>query len=363
VTDLELLALHRAMIEIPSLSGDEGALCGALIEWLSDRGFVARRLGNNVFAAVGSGPTIALNSHLDTVPASSGWTRDPHQAVVVDGKVHGLGSNDAKAAAACMVAAFARLAPEVARLGIRLLLTLSAEEEVGGRGSEILVPELDRLGLAPEAVIVGEPTGLDIAIAQKGLLVLELRTEGRACHAAHGRFLDVPNALSRLARGLVALEAVEFGGPHPLLGPVTVEPTMVKGGIARNMIPPEASCLIDVRTNPTPDQRATYAKLAAVVAEGELVLISERLRPYEIDVAHPLLAAARSARPQAALFGSRGLSDLVFFHAPGIKVGPGRTERSHTPDEFVFESEVIEGAQFYERAVRAWAASLQGAPA
>lgn len=361
MTDPELLALHRAMVEIPSLSRGEDALCEAVIGWLGRLGIPVERFGNNLFTAAGRGPTLALNSHLDTVPPSPGWTREPHRASVEAGRVYGLGSNDAKASAAAMIAAFVRLAPQVEQVGVRLLLTLSAEEEVGGRGSEALVPELERRGLAPEAVIVGEPTDLEIAVAQKGLLVLELRAEGRACHAAHGRSLDAPNALRRLARDLVALDAVEFGEPHPLLGPITVEPTMAKGGIARNMIPPEATCVIDVRTNPAPDQRATYARLAAAVCEGELVLVSDRLRPYEIDLAHPLLAAARAVRPQAAVFGSRGLSDLQFFGVPGLKVGPGKTERSHTPDEFVLEEEILAGARFYEDVVRAWAASAKEA--
>ncbi len=358
--DDELLALHRGLVATPSLSGEEDAACALVAAFLARHGAEPQRVGNNVVALCGAGPVVCLNSHLDTVPASPAWTRPPHEPAVVDGRVYGLGSNDAKASVAAMLAAFVRLAPDAPRLGVRVMVALTAQEEVGGKGAEALVPELARRGLAPAGVIVGEPTGLDVAIAQKGLLVLELHGRGQACHAANGRALGATNAIRALARDLLALDGVEFGPPHPTLGPVTLEPTIVKGGTARNMVPGEATCLLDVRTNPRPDQRETYERLRAAVGGGELVLVSERLRPYEIDAAHPLVAAAAEARPEARLYGSRGLSDLVFWDAPGIKAGPGLTERSHTPDEFVLESEILAGARFYEAAVRAFAGRVRG---
>ena len=210
-------------------------------------------------------------------------------------------------------------------------------------------------------MIVGEPTGLDIAIAQKGLLVLELIARGQSCHAAHGRALGATNAIHALARDLVALSSVSPGPAHPDLGPVTVEPTVIQGGAARNMVPGEASCVLDVRVNPEPGAAEVLAVLRAAV-EGELRVLSDRLHPCAIDAGHPPVQAALRARPQAKLFGSRGLSDLVFFRGiPGIKAGPGRTERSHTPDEYVLESEILEGARFYERAVRECAGRISAA--
>jgi acetylornithine deacetylase len=273
--------------------------------------------------------------------------------------VYGLGSNDAKASVAAMVAAFLRLREKESALKCRVMLTLVVEEETGGKsgkGTELLLAELGRRGLMPQAVLVGEPTGLDLAVAQKGLLVLEMRAEGQACHAAHGRALGAVNAVRKLARDLMAIDRVDLGPPHPRLGPVTVEPTVIAGGTARNMIPAEASCFLDVRTNPQPDQAATAALLRSVL-QGELRVVSDRLSPCEIDPNHLLVRAAQRARPSAALFGSRGLSDMVFFAQAGIpalKVGPGETERSHTPDEFVLESEVLAGGRFYEDAALAF---------
>ena len=345
MTDAELLELHRTIVEIPSVSGDEAHLADHLDRVLRARGAETRRFGGNLVAMRGSGPVICLYSHLDTVPPCPGWTRPPHRAVVEDGRVYGLGANDAKASVAAMVAAFLRSE------GGSVLLALTVEEETGGRGAEELVPALRRSGLTPSAVLVGEPTGLDAAIGQKGLLILELIAQGDACHAANARALGARNAIRSLARDLVAVEGVDLGPADPLLGPVTMEPTVVRGGTARNAVPAEASCVLDVRINPGTDAAALIRTLRGAVG-GEVKLLSDRLRPRGIDPAHPLVDAVRRARPEARLIGSSGLSDLVFFEGiPGVKIGPGRTERSHTPDEFVLESEILEGARFYERAV------------
>lgn len=354
--DAALLALHREIVAVPSVSGAEGPLVEHLLRWLAGRGAGAERIGDNLVARFGEAPFFCLNSHLDTVPAAPGWSRPPHEVTVIDGRVHGLGANDAKASVAAMIAAFLRLGARVDAGAGGVLLTLVAQEEVGGKGTEALLPELDRRGLLPAAAVIGEPTALEVAIAQKGLLVLELHAAGDACHAAHGRALGARNAIRVLARDLVAIEGVGLGAEHPLLGLPTLEPTLVEGGSARNAVPAKASCLLDVRINPEPGPGATAERLRAAVA-GELRVVSDRLRPVEIDAAHPLVRAALAARPGAATFGSRGVSDWVFFGAagiPAIKCGPGITERSHTVDEFVLEREIVEGAQFYERLALAW---------
>lgn len=354
MTDAELLALHRDLVATPSVSHEEGPLADRVEAFLAERGCAPRRLGDNVFAAFGEGPVLCLNSHLDTVPPAEGWTRDPHAPVLEDGRLYGLGANDAKASVAAMIAAFLRLKAS-GFTGATVLLTLVPEEETGGRGTEALLPELARLGLSPDAAVVGEPTGLDVAVAQKGLLILELVARGDACHAANRKALGATNALSVLARDLVALEGVDLGAPHPSLGEATLEPTMASAGTAKNAVPGEARAVLDVRTNPEPGTDALLERIGAAV-DGEVRVLSRRLVPTEIAPEHPLVLAARDARPEATLFGSRGLSDLVFFAGvPGVKVGPGRTERSHTPDEYVLVDEVVAGARFYERLVRAYA--------
>lgn len=356
--DAALLALHREIVATPSISGSERQLSDLLTARLSGWGFSVDRIGDNLVVRQGEGPVLCLCSHLDTVPASPQWTRPAHDAVSVDGKVYGLGSNDAKASVSAMIAAFVRRAVREPAPRSTLVLALTVQEETGGKGAEVVAPSLGERGLAPTAVIIGEPTGLDVAIAQKGLLILEVRASGRACHAAHGRALAAPNAIRRLAQDLVAIEGIDLGPDHPLLGPITLEPTIVAGGTARNMIPAAASAVLDIRTNPGVLTGKIVDRLSAAVS-GEIAVLSERLQPCEIAPDHPLVRAALGARPGASAFGSRGVSDWVFFRGvPGIKVGPGMTERSHTADEFVLESELIEGARFYERTILAYEGAL-----
>jgi len=153
----------------------------------------------------------------------------------------------------------------------------------------------------------------------------------------------------------VALERVDFGAEHPRLGPITVEPTQLRGGTARNVVPGEAAAVLDVRTTPALSRREIVERIARTVA-GEVRVLSDRLVPRETAESAPLVAAARHARPEAQIRGSATLSDMVFMEGiPAVKCGPGRSERSHTPDEYVLESEILDGARFYTRLVRAYA--------
>jgi acetylornithine deacetylase len=370
LTDAELLALHRELVAIPSVSREEDRISAFVADFLSSKGMAVERQGNNIFALSSpdstDGKLICFNSHLDTVPPAPGWKREPHKPVIEDAldgrRIYGLGSNDAKASVAAMITAFVRIASDKSKKNPRLLLALTAQEEVGGKGAEALIPELKRRGLTPDAAIVGEPTELNIATAQKGLLILELVAKGQACHAAHRKKIGAPNAIRILAKDLTVLdEAVEAGAlgrAHKLLGETTFEPTMVSGGTARNMNPAESACYIDIRVNPNPPVDVV-ATLRSKLKGSELKVFSDRLKPYEISEAHPFVAAAlnaaRTIKSDACTFGSRGLSDLVFFDGvAAVKAGPGVTERSHTADEFVLEKEILEGARFYEQLARSY---------
>jgi acetylornithine deacetylase len=354
----EILALHQAITAIRSVSGEERELADFLAGWWQRRGFAPQRLGNSLLlvaeqAKPAGAPLLLFDTHLDTVPPGPGWTRDPWDARPVEGRVHGLGANDAKAAVAGMMAAFAAFA--ALDLPFTLALALVEGEETRGTGTEAVLAELARQGRRPAAAVIGEPTGLDLAIAQKGLLVLELVTSGEACHAAHARALGAANAARRLAHDLVALEGVDFGPPHLLLGAVTLEPTQLRGGVARNVVPAEAAAVLDVRTTPVLAAAEVVERIRRVVG-GEVRVLSDRLAPCETSVAAAVVEAARRVRPEARLYGSATLSDMVFMAGiPAVKCGPGSSERSHTADEFVWESEVVEGARFYTRLIGRYA--------
>jgi acetylornithine deacetylase len=359
--DREILALHAAITGTPSVSGDEGRLAGLLGERLARHGVAPARLGSSLLATLGSGPLLLLDTHLDTVPPGPGWTRDPWEVRREGERIHGLGANDAKASVAAMVAAF--LAFREADLPFTLALALVEAEETRGTGTEAVLAELARRGLKAAAAVVGEPTDLDVAVAQKGLMVLELVARGDACHAAHARALGAANAARRLARDLVALEAVDLGPEHPWLGPVTLEPTALRAGTARNVVPAEASAVLDVRTTPAVAPGVVVERVARAV-ESEVRVLSDRLLPRETEEGSALVAAALAARPAARLYGSSTLSDLVFMDGiPAIKCGPGSSARSHTADEFVLASEILDGARFYARLVGAWAEAALGSGA
>ena len=365
----QLLALHRDLVATPSVSGDEVAIVSRLFSFLQDRGAAVELVGGSLVAWTGKAPVkgdvesvalVVLNTHVDTVPPAPGWTREPLQAVSEAGKVFGLGANDAKASVAAMVGAF--LAVSEVDLPFALALMLVRGEETKSVGTAEVVAEFNRRGLVPAMAVVGEPTGLDFAVAQKGLLVLELVARGEAAHAAHARTLGARNAIVALARDLAAIAAlsVQDGGPlDPYLGRATVEPTVVSGGSARNVVPAEARAVLDCRTVPAEAPEALLARLRAVV-ESELVVLSDRLVPVATDASSALVAAALRARPEARLYGSATLSDLTFFRGiPALKVGPGESERSHRPDEFVHEDEIVAGAQFYERLLLELAAEME----
>ncbi len=361
---VELLALHRRMVETPSVSGGEATLAGWLENLLWERlqplGIVPRRLGDTLLAiagataeggeAAGQRPLLLLDSHLDTVPPGEGWSRDPFIATVVEGRVHGLGSNDAKASGAAMMAAFLALAG--ARLPFALGLALVEGEETRGVGTQRVLADLAARGVPLLGAVFGEPTALDIATAQKGLLVLELVACGQGCHAAHATALEAENAALVLARDLLSLAAAELAPHHPRLGATTLQPTVVRAGTARNVVPAEATAVLDVRTTPAATHDQVVASVRARVA-SEVRVLSSRLEPRETPEDALVVRAAQQARPQARLYGSPTLSDLVHvIGAPAIKCGPGRSERSHTPDEWVGEEEVIAGADFYVALVR-----------
>ena len=381
----EVLALHRAIVAIRSVSGEEAELAGYLEKWFRRRGFCPLRLGNSLLvlppaslrlaagggaaggatgraaaaaAAVAAGvpPLLLLDTHLDTVPPVAAWSRDPWDSRPVGGRVFGLGANDAKAAVAGMIAAFVAFA-EV-ELPFTLALALVEAEETRGTGTEAVLAELDRLGRRPAAAVIGEPTGLDLAIAQKGLLVLELLERGDACHAANARALGAANAARRLAHDLVAIEGVDLGPPHARLGAMTVEPTQLHAGVARNVVPGEATAILDVRTTPALPAAEVVERLRRSLG-GELRVLSDRLQPRETTPAAAVVEAARRVRPEARLYGSATLSDLVFMDGiPALKCGPGLSERSHTADEFVLEAEVVDGARFYTRLIGSFAEVL-----
>jgi len=344
----------KQLISVPSLSGEEAELAQLVLDLARSWGLSAETAGRNLVIRVGSddGPRLLLNSHLDTVAAVAGWPHDPFTPREEEGRISGLGANDAKGCVTAMLCAVARLGGR--ELSGQVVLALTVDEEIGGGGDglEKLIDHLGRL----DAAVIGEPTNLDICCAQKGLLILEVETTGVARHAAHAHRLPGPNAIQDAARAVAALDGWSPGADHPLLGPVTCHVTTIEGGTRRNVIPDRCVFCLDIRTVDD-DAIGDIVDKVRSITNAEVRVRSDRLRSFSTDPDSVISHAARRARPSSEIIGSATLSDAVWTrHLPTVKVGPGQTERSHTAGEWVTRSELEAGVVFYARLIEEYLA-------
>jgi len=340
------IALLEALVAIPSVSGEEEAIARYVESTVRSWGLEVVRddVAVRVEVGGGPGPTLALVSHLDVVPPGKGWTREPFAPTLEGSRLYGRGSGDAKASVAAMLCAAKDVAdgggPDVGRL----LVLLGYGEETKHTTMEQAVETAGPIA----AAVVGEPTNLEFAVAQRGLMMVDLLAEGDQRHAGYAAADgDFRNAALVLARDLLKLDGLFAERSHPVLGHTTATPTMLDAGVSRNVTPPVAKAILDIRS--TPDW--THDEVAHVLRESlasNVVVTSQRLVPCETPAGSRLLAAARRVRPHAGTFGSPTCSDWVFLrHVDAVKCGPGTSRRSHTPDEYVDLPEVTEARAFY----------------
>ena len=337
-------------VAIPSVSGSEGPLSDVVCAELAQAGIPTRRQGNNVWCEVGDAqrPRLLLNSHLDTVPPAHGWSQDPWQPQFGDGRVVGLGANDAKGCVTAMMGAVLAATERLARgehLGGTVVLALTAEEETSGKGLGTILDSLAPL----DGALVGEPTGLVPMIAQRGLLILRGVARGRSGHPANTPPDSANNAILAAARDLARLPDFDWGLSHPLLGRCHAHVTKIGGGVALNVVPDECEFYLDIRTTPGETHQGLYERLRAAL-KSELHVRSERLVAVETRANEPIVSAIRRALPGAQPSGSPAMSDMVYLQGiPSVKIGPGQSVRSHTPDEYITEQELADGAAAYTR--------------
>ncbi|MBL9089247.1 MAG: M20/M25/M40 family metallo-hydrolase [Planctomycetia bacterium] len=346
VADRPVVALLRSLVRIPSESGREEGVRDAVAAWLRARGVPVTVTGRNVVVvlegAAGSDPARGLLfcSHYDTVPVGPGWTRpDPVDGALEDGKVFGRGSNDAKASIAAMMCVAAGV--DRARLAGRLVFAFVCDEETGGQGLEAVAPTLPPIS----AAVIGEPTGLDVSPGQRGLLRAYVHETGRSCHAS--RPWEGVNALEAAARDVLAIRGIEMPEEHPLFGRATLAPTMLAAGTKPNVIPGAATITLDGRSTPAWDNDRMVAALTARL-EGRVEVKSKRFVPIETPVTAEIVVAAAAASPTHRVRGFQGVSDLLFVrHVPGVVMGPGTSEASHAPDEWVAVAQVEAAERAY----------------
>lgn len=346
--------LLRELIAIPSISGQETDLAVFVQETARRWGLDVVRDNHGVRVEVrgwGAGPTIALASHLDVVPPGAGWTRDPFTPAIEGTRLYGRGSGDAKASVAAMLYAARDIVDSGGMDAGRLLVLLGYAEETKNTTMGGAVEEAGEI----DAAVIGEPTGLDIAIAQRGLLMVDLLAQGDQRHAAYAGGDDgFTNAVQLLARDLIKLDSVFQARTHPVLGKAIATATMVEAGVSRNITPPVARAVLDIRSTPDWTHEELASELRATLT-SDVIVTSRRLTPCETPAGSRLLATASRLRPDAAHFGSPTCSDWVFFgDRDAIKCGPGTSRRSHTADEYVDIPEVTAARAFYGELVRAY---------
>lgn len=338
--------LLQELVHIPSESGQEDAIVTRLEQVFSSLGWSAVRNGRNLHAFLGDGgPMLLLNSHTDTVPVGENWTQ-PALGAAADGKIYGRGSNDAKGCLTAMILGAASAFGDRAPRG-RVCVAATCEEEINGQGLAKLISELPK----PDAAVVGEPTGLQPAVAQKGLIVLEITAKGRSAHVAWGEGV---NAIEIAAKDVLALSKLKFERSHSVLGKTTLSVAQIQGGTRHNVVPDRCKIVVDIRTTPSYSPEEVIEQVKKAV-KGDVVVRSQRLQAVATDEAHPIVQAALAANPGAKPWGSPGLSDWVFLKGiPTVKVGPGDSRRSHTPDEYLEIKELEAGVAFYERLIRSY---------
>ncbi len=338
------IALTIRLVETPSVSGGEAAIVGFIHEGLRGLGIEAELHGRNAWCVIDGarpGPrTLLLQAHVDTVPPTDAWTGDPWRVKRADGRLRGLGTNDTKGGAAAMLCVIAEMARTRDFAG-RLVFAATCDEETGGEGLEVLRPELPPL----TGAVIAEPTRLRAATAQRGLMRVVVRCDGRSAHAA--RPWQGENAIHLATADIAALCAIDASPPHALLGPSTLTPTLIEGGVKPNVVPPTCRFTIDVRPTPDHDNDWWEHRIRAVLT-SEIEVMKKRLTPVETPTADPLVQAALAATATDEPVPFGGMSDLWHVRdVAGVVLGPGRPEQSHQADEWVEESQVLRAVEVY----------------
>lgn len=335
------LELLQKLIRIPSFSKEEEQTASAIDLFLQDRGIKTHRKNNNVWAFNQyfdtAKPTILLNSHHDTVLPNPGYTRDPFAADIEDGKLYGLGSNDAGGCLVSLMAVFLHFYGQE-NLKYNLCLAATAEEEISGKnGIELIIPELGQLDFA----IVGEPTLMQLAIAERGLMVLDCIVHGKAGHAARE---EGDNAIYKALPDIEWFRTYEFAKKSALFGPIKMSVTIIEAGSQHNVVPATCKFTVDVRVTDA-YRNEEVLKIIQQNVGCDVIPRSTRLKSSSISTDHPIVKAGIALGRET--YGSPTTSDQALLDIPSLKIGPGDSARSHMADEYIYVDEVKEGIALY----------------
>lgn len=337
----DAVELLKKLIATPSVSRNEKDAADIMEQTIRSYGFEPQREANNLWIIDShydeSRPTLLLNAHIDTVKPVTSWSRDPFSPDVEDGVLYGLGSNDCGGGLCALLQIFRMLTEKPQ--SYNLIYLASAEEEVSGKdGITRALPLLPHIDLA----IVGEPTGMNPAVAEKGLMVLDVIAHGKSGHAARNEGV---NAIYEALDDMRWIRDYKFEKVSEFLGPTKMTLTVVNAGTQHNVIPDKCTMLVDIRTNEFYDNEEVYEFIRQHL-KSEVKAHSFRLKSSRIDPEHPLIrkCVAMGMKP----FGSPTLSDQALMHFPSFKLGPGESSRSHSANEFIRISEIRDAIAKYE---------------
>ncbi len=337
----DAVELLKKLIATPSVSRNEKDAADIMEQTIRSYGFEPQREANNLWIIDPhydeSRPTLLLNAHIDTVKPVASWSRDPFSPDVEDGVLYGLGSNDCGGGLCSLLQIFRMLTEKPQ--SYNLIYLASAEEEVSGKdGITRALPLLPHINLA----IVGEPTGMNPAVAEKGLMVLDVIAHGKSGHAARNEGV---NAIYEALDDMRWIRDYKFEKVSEFLGPTKMTLTVVNAGTQHNVIPDKCTMLVDIRTNEFYDNEEVYEFIRQHL-KSEVKAHSFRLKSSRIDPEHPLIkkCVAMGMKP----FGSPTLSDQALMHFPSFKLGPGESSRSHSANEFIRISEIRDAIAKYE---------------
>ena len=341
----DAVALLEMLISKPSVSRNETLAAEVLEAQMQAWGLNPQRIGNNIVAygpVESERPTLLLNAHIDTVKPVSTWTRDPFKPTLEGDRLYGLGANDCGGGLVSLLQVFRVLRGLPTQYN--LIFLASAEEEVSGEGGiRMVLPQLPQIDVA----IVGEPTGMQPAIAEKGLMVIDGLARGKSGHAARDEGV---NAIYEALDDLVWLRDYQFKKSSRLLGPTKMSVTMLNSGTQHNVVPDECRFVIDVRTNEYYQNEYLFRFLQKHMKKCELTARSFRLSSSHIPIGHPLVM--RCLQLGMKPFGSPTLSDQALMPWPSLKLGPGQSSRSHSADEYICISEIELAIQTYIQVIQ-----------
>lgn len=334
------IELLKRLVAIPSISRNEDKASDEMADFLQNHNIPFVREGNNIIVADPyhdpTRPTIMLNAHIDTVKPVATWTLDPFTPTVKEGRIYGLGTNDCGGGLVTLLQVY-RIMIDQPR-AYNLIYVASAEEEVSGAdGFSRALPLLPHVDLA----IVGEPTAMQPAVAEKGLMVIDGESHGKSGHAARNEGV---NAIYEALDDLIWLRNYQFERVSDLLGPTRMSVTMVNAGTQHNVVPDKCSFVIDVRTNELYTNQEVYELLCSHV-KSSLKARSFRLSSSSIDPHHPIVERCREMG--LTPFGSPTLSDQALMPFTSIKIGPGHSNRSHSADEYICIQELDDALAIY----------------